>query len=658
MNFLWLFPFLFSIFIFFTIPGFILLDRSNTKIPFWPKIFGGSAVGYVVFTLTSYLFLVLQLDFLIIPTFILVDLYFFRSFLRNLPKKIIPQKNLAIFVFIFLIGIIGQLLIIAPSGWNANGDLLFWSSHAHDGSWHIALMNEVKKGFPFQNPVFAGEKLVNYHIFSDIAPAIFNKYLGFSSLELYFRLFPLLYSLLLGALAFILGKSLGKTNASGFWSAIFIYFGGSFGYIVRLIQGKTIGGESIFWTNQTQSSIGNPPQIVSHIIVLTFLYLFIYLLENKSKILYLISVLLLGSLIVFKVYASIVLLGALFATGAWQIVKDRKFMIISLAILASVLSLVLYLPFYAKTSSFLIFQPWFFIRSMVVADSRLNWLDLELRRQFFLSLKTWKGYLRVFQIELIGFSIFFIGNLGMRFIGLFDFWNFLKTFFKNYFNQLFVLIIVLSLILPLLFLQKGVAGGTGQFLQYFILLFGVLAAISISRFMDKLHNIFLKFSLSALIIILAVPTQIGLLREFYGRSPFTKISKEELSALNFLKKNSPKESVILTPLYDPNLDLKDKIPNIWDWFDTAYVSAFSERRTYFNDYEQVDIMGYDYKERLEIKKEIFTETDPEIVKQKLLSSGVDYLYFLKPITPKVDLNKINLTKVFENNLVEIWSRPF
>jgi len=52
---------------------------------------------------------------------------------------------------------------------------------------------------------------------------------------------------------------------------------------------------------------------------------------------------------------------------------------------------------------------------------------------FFLSLKTWKGYLRVFQIELIGFSIFFIGNLGMRFIGLFDFWNFLKTFFKNYF---------------------------------------------------------------------------------------------------------------------------------------------------------------------------------------------------------------------------------
>ena len=658
MNLLWLLPFAFSVVIFFTLPGFALLDKSKAEISFWPKVFFGSAIGYIVFTLTSYLFLVLNLSFLIIPVFILIDVYFFRSIIKELPKKILLEKNLIILVFVFTIGIAGQLAIIAPSGWQLNGNLLFWSSHGHDGTWHISLMNEIKKGTPLENPVFAGEKLVNYHIFSDIAPAIFNKYLKIPSLELYFRFFPLLYSLLLGTCAFFLGKKIGKTYTAGFWSTFFVYFAGSFGYIVRLIQQRGIGGESIFWTNQIQSSIGNPPQIVSHIVVLTFLYLFIYLLKNQNKILYFISSLLLGSLIVFKVYAAIVILGALSVVGVWQIIKDRKVGIISLTVLSSILSLVLYLPFYAKTSSFLIFEPWFFIRTMIVADSRLNWLDLELRRQFFLSLNTFKGYLRVFQIEVIGFLIFFFGNLGMRFIGLFDFWKFSKTFFKDYFNQLFILIIFLSLAFPLLFLQKGVAGGTSQFLQYFILLFGVLSAISISKLMVKLPNLFLKLALTLIIIILAIPTQIGVLQEFYSRSAYAKITTEELSALSFLRETSKEESVILTPPYDPNLDLKEPIPNIWDWFDTAYVSALSERRTYIDDYEQVDIMGYDYKGRLEIKKEIFTDEKPETVRQKIMQTGGNYLYFPKVLTPKADLEAVGLTKAFENHQVEIWNIPF
>jgi len=87
------------------------------------------------------------------------------------------------------------MAIIAPSGITRGGDLLFWSSNGHDGFWHIALMNEINRGWPFQNPVFAGEKLINYHFFSDLLPAMINKYTGVSSMDLYFRIFPLLYSI-------------------------------------------------------------------------------------------------------------------------------------------------------------------------------------------------------------------------------------------------------------------------------------------------------------------------------------------------------------------------------------------------------------------------------------------------------------------------------
>jgi hypothetical protein len=658
MNPIWILPFALFSFLFFTIPGFLIFEISKSTFGFWQKIFFGTVIGYVIFTLVSYLFLVLGLGILIIPCFIIIDLYFFKSFRKKFVLgPILKGKKLLIVTLVFTIGIIGQLLIISPSGWSANGNLLFWSSHAHDASWHFALVNEIQKmsfGSVVQNPEYAGTKLVNYHIFSDIAPAIFNKYLLIPQIELYFRLFPLLYSILLGTVAYFLGKVLGKSFSAGIWSTIFIYFGGSFGYIATLIQHKGIGGESIFWGSQIQSSIGNPPFIAANIILITFLYLFLKILEKNNRTLFFISAMLLGSLAVFKIYASIVLFFALGIAGVWEIIRERKFRIISLIIPSGILSAILFLPFYGKSSSFLILQPWWYIRAMIADPSRLNWIDLELRRQFYVARGGIRSILRIIEYEGIAFSIFFIGNIGMRFLGLFDLVSSAKTFFKNYFNQVFILMTLLSLIFPLLFLQKGVAGGTANFLEYFILGFGFFAALTTARLIEKIKYNALKLCVGLIIIILAVPTQAALIYQFYSRNPFTKITNAELTALNFVKSNTDKNAIILTPPYDPNLDLKDPIPNIWDWFDTAYVSAFSARRSYFDDYEQVDIMGYDYRSRLAVKQTIFKNPDVNLVKEKLKETKAQILYFPKILHPLVDLTKTGLIKVYENSEVEVW----
>ena len=208
--------------------------------------------------------------------------------------------------------------------------------------------------------------------------------------------------------------------------------------------------------------------------------------------------------------------------------------------------------------------------------------------------------------------------------------------------------ILLSFILPLLFLQKGVASNTGQFLQYFLLLFGILAGIGTSKITTKF-----KF-LIPLIIILMIPTQAGLLKEFYNRPAFAKISSSELQALNFVKNNTPKESVVLTPPYNQYLNLGGVTPNIWDWSDTSYVAAFSGKRTYMDDSEQADIMGYDYNERLEIKKTIFESMDMVKVKEALSQTGTDIVYYPKAMTPKIDLSTVGLTKIFDNQLIEVW----
>ena len=611
-----------------------LLNRLE-KISPWEKLVLGTVIGFVLFTLSLYIFLLIGAPYLIIPSLLLADALSLKVFLSLIRKLSLPPKRqLIVLMLIFLLGTLGQLAIIAPSGRLVNGELLFWSAHGHDGAWHISLMNEMVKGWPLQNPALAGEKLLNYHFFSDIAPAFFQKYLGFSSLDLYFRFFPFLYSILFGASAYLLGKKLGKSFSAGVWSFIFIIFAGSFGYIATLIQHRGVGGESIFWATQPQSSIGNPPQIVSNILILTLFYFLTFFEGFRKKTIFFICTILAGVLVVFKVYAGVVILAALFLSGFWQ-----------LAVAAGVISALLYFPNTSGSTSFLIFEPWWFIRTMVVEPSRLNWIDLELRRQFYLDRGGWRSILRIIEYESIAFFIFFLGNLGTRVIGIIEI---LKS------SRVLVFTIVVSFVAPLLFLQKGVASNTSQFLQYFVLTFGLLAGLSVAKIMKKIKSGFVRIALAVVIIILSVPTQVALLRDFYSRPAFAKINQEELSALNKIRQEYPQDAVVLTPAYNKYTDLKMTVPDIWDWFDTAYVSAFSAKRTYLADTEQVDIMGYDYKERLAFQERIFLEPAAAVLAKEMKERGLTILYFPKTLSPKADFDSKYFERIVENRRVEVW----
>lgn len=620
----------------------------------------GSIVGFVAFTLISYVLIVLNVPFLIIPFTVLGVVFAYRSLVGTVRQiKFRWNAQTWLILAVFVIGILGQLAVISPSGVFQNGNLVFWSAHGHDGVWHIALMEEFKKGYPFQDPSFAGEKLVNYHFFSDIAPAMVSKYLPISDLDLYFRIFPLIYSIFLGASAFYLTRKITNNISASVWATVFTYFAGSFGFIVTYLKNKTIGGESIFWATQPQSSSGNPPQIVSNFLLLTSLYFLItYLQKKKSKLMFSICVLLIGTISAFKIYAGVVLLGALGIAGLWQLIRDHDFGLLLITFFSGILAALLYFPNSSGSTSFLIFQPWWYIRTMVVEPSRLNLIDWELRRQTYISVGRITSYLRVIQLEVTAFLIFFFGNLGMRFLGLWDMVKMSKNSLKNYFNLMFVLIIVISLILPLLFLQKGVASNTGQFLQYFVLLFGILAGITTAQMLSNAKTL-TRVIVTVLMILAIIPTQAGLLNEFYGppnhpRTPFAQITKQELAALKFVKENTPIDSVIVTPPYNQYLNLGDSIPNIWDWFDTSYIAALSARRTYMDDYEQADIMGYDYKPKLEIKKIIFESDNSTEVKAALAKTNANLVYFPLSEKPKVDLNKIGLSMIFQNQSVEIW----
>ena len=615
----------------------------------------GGIFVFSLATLVSYILIVLNIPYLIIPIAVLLLALYFKSLTKAIKSiKSIKLKfdirSFVVFV-VFGLGIIGQLAIVAPSGIYQNGDLVFWSAHGHDGTWHVALMEEMKKamhagrqGYPFQNPIFAGTPLKNYHFFSDILPSVVSRYTGISNENLYFRVFPLIYSIFLGASVFYLTKKITKNFSASIWATIFTYFAGSFGYLI----GK---GESVFWATQIQSSSGNPPQIISNFLFLAAIYYCLVFLDQTSKKLqtkyFLISLILLGTISAFKIYAGVILLLTLSLIGTWNLIfkKDKRLFLLSL--LSGIMALGLYLPNSSNSGSFLIFEPWWYIRTMIVEPSRLNLLDWELRRQTYIYESNWK---RVIWLEGMGFLIFFFGNLGMRFLGL---WEFIKT------NAIFKISIILSLVLPLLFLQKGVASNTAQFLQYFLLLFGILSGIATAKLLGRVKSPIYYILYTIFCVSLMVPTQVRLFKEFYitdakPRPAFTKISSHELEALKFIKENTSESTIIITPPYNQYINLKKDIPDIWDWFDTSYVAALTSRRTYFDDYEQVDIMGYDYRSRLKVKEEIFNGKDPLKVKETIFSTNADLLYFPKAVRPVIDMGKLDLTKLYENSEVEIW----
>ncbi len=642
----------------FTAPGFGVLKMSRVNLrDNLEKYTISTIIGMAAFTLISYLLVIVHARFLLwsfpVFGFFLLIKYFKTIFLRD--KFRLSRAGLVFFVVIIIFGVITQVAINAPSGFNFNGSLLFWSAQGRDGMWHVALMEEMKRNtFPFQNPEYTGHILRNYHFFIDLVMSDFSRMFHFSSLDVYFRFFPVLLSILLGLSSFIFVKAWAKNIKAGLWAMVFTYFAGSFGFVVTLIRNRTIGGETMFWMSQTPSVLGNPPQAAAFILFIGFLFIFLEYLRLR-KVSYLILAGLLGGVTIeFKVYGGLILLGSLFVTGVYELIFKKKYKILILFLGSLIISSALYFPNSKGSGSFIIFQPWWFIQTMIVVN--LGLIDWELRRQTYLAVGRFTSYLRILQLEGTAFLIYLFGNLGVRSIGFIKIARDLIK--RDIVKSINIFIYASSLIaftIPLLFLQKGVVYNSIQFSQYFLLFFGFLAAISASRVIGSLKYNYAKFALAFVIIVLALPTTLGLLWQFYSNKPLAKVDAAELSALNFLK-TTGSDSVILTAPYNQYNQGKNGIPPvpIYDWSDTGYVAALSARRTLISDTQQIDIMGYDYKNLESAREAAFNDTTGKLLSLFIKKYDVDYLYLNMGESSKINYSNLNLARVFVNSEVEIY----
>lgn len=645
------------------IPGFGVIARVRKKLADQEIITLSLALSIVLFVAMAIALALFNLRDLMLPAILAINLIIILKY------KLDAFKSWKIFIkdkfllFLIVTGIFIQGFINFPSGYLYNDGLEFWSSHGHDGLWHVATMESIKKSIPPQNPGFANEPLYNYHYLVDVLMGEFSRIFPFfSSLDLYFRFFPLIFSILMGISVFAFVTRWQNNKIIGYLAILFTYFVGSFGYIVLFIRsGSIFGGETVFWAAQQNTLLGNPPHAISHGLLAAFFLSFLIYLRERNTI-WVGTTFLIGSTLAgYKVSGGFVMLMGLGAASLIDFINKRKFLSLLLPFLLGLSNFLTFNWMTSNGSSFLMFLPWWFVRTMIV--DKLGWMDLELRRQYYLSNGTWNAYLRVLQFELIALAIFIIGNLGMRILGIIELIKkFIKsrgTFLRDPMEVMLIVTMLTGLIIPLLFVQRGLIYNNIQFMQYFLFIFGFYGAISTYKILNATKNGILRVIVIILLVSLSVPTVIGNLVEFYGpnTAPLSKISYPEIVALKYLKENSVADAVILNLPFNPYLKDKFKYQPrpIYAWYDTPYISALSGRSSYLAS-EHVRLLFYpETDERLENKKKFFEQSDFSWNRQFLKNAGISYIYAAKDeLIKPLDIQKNNLEIFFENNEIIIF----
>lgn len=526
----------------------------------------------------------------------------------------------------------------------------FWGPNGHDGIWHIALSESIAQG-SWQLPIFPPYEVENYHIGFDLVLAILHKLTFLPISVLYFQIIPLLIAFLIGTALFLFLSSWEKTQSEIVWALFFLYFGGSLGWIITFFRNGEFGGESMFWSQQSISTLINPPFALSLLLLFLGLYFLKSGLDKKRKTSLIIATFLFGILIQVKAYAGVLALLGLGISGITALFQRRGSTLFKVFSGALIVSLLLFLPKNANSSSIFVFQPFWFLETMMGYSDRLNW------QQFYSAMTNYRlgnDYLRITFFYGIAFCIFIVGNFSLRICGVFHFFK--KRFHIRsieWISIFFLVVITLGIGIPLFFVQDGTPWNTIQFFYYSLIFTGILGGIVLGKFLEKRKKV-LRYIFSILIILLTLPTTFSTLAFVYlPERPPAMVSFYEVDALTFLR--SQPEGIVLTYPYDKyraEAAISNPPRPLYLYESTAYVSAYSGKSVFLEDEVNLAIMNYDWQTRREEVLTFFSSND-QISRQAFLHNAeIQYIYL---VGFQRDVAKTGaLEPIFENEEVTIY----
>jgi hypothetical protein len=356
-----------------------------------------------------------------------------------------------------------------------------------------------------------------------------------------------------------------------------------------------------------------------------------------------------------KVYGGLIVLASLLALALWQFVFKKQKAYFFLFVFSLILGLATYLPASKATTNFVKWEPFWFLRSVIQAPDRMNWVNLELRRQTY---QAYNSTLMVLVIDLVAFFSFFVGNLGTRLLGIKSFFKKALYPFKARPIDLFLLLLFFTGIVPtMLFLQEYLPWNTIQFFYYSIFIFSFFAASGAASLFAKIKFKWLKIGLFCLILFFSLPSTLKTISWHWSEPPTSFLGNAEIEALEFLKNASQKTDLVLAFPFVPGTPDLIPPPVPLSYYNAAYISFFANRHLYLEDQTVATIQGYGLNQRLNQIKFFFSTKNASKARQFLDDKKIRFIYLVDQQSWQADLGeKVDLA--FENKRARIYQvRP-
>lgn len=544
------------------------------------------------------------------------------------------------------------MLVIFPSGtyfcFDNKCGYYFWGAHGRDAIWHLAIAETSFNSIPFVFPTFSGESLYGYNWFLDFVIFLLAKS-GIPSIVLYFKLIPVVWFVAFTGLLLLLARKIKDNSLFVGLFLFYSYFAGSFSYLLKLYHTGTIQDSSVLLPQPILHTMSNLQYAVS---LIFFLMLLIYLKDKKISLKSsIVSGILVFLMLAIKFYAGLI---GLFFAGIYIFINthqslERKKIIATIGCVLILLVFVVlaiiifYNPFQsAKTGFPFAFVPLALVHTITESPDQFYLQGMTDARYY---LQQFGIGPRLITIESLNLLVFLFFYLGTRFFALFYIGIlFLKRKLST-FDAAIVMTIFFSIAVTVTLVQKGVWWNTIQFFFYTIFLLTIyLTRLTHDLFRNKSK---LLVIISLFLIVLSIPTSYDLLWHFIKSSKPSYLSKEEIEALDFLKKQP--EGVIFDQFLKEDMSRYPGPFPMYGYEDSSHIAAFTGKQQYLADIQTLGVSSVPYEKRLERVRKM----DCSILKE------VEYVYEIK-LLPKSrriisKCKEKGVKKIFENKLVTIFS---
>jgi hypothetical protein len=522
--------------------------------------FQGYILGYLNLRIGTYLYCVIAVVFFILN---------YKKYIEEL-KEIAGCFNKKIIIpgIFILVGVICQMLPIFGSGMKYSDGIKFFGNNAADGVMHLAYIRSIADHFPPLEPGFSGLLIHNYHYWGDLVEADIARIWSFPIIHLFFQFFPVLLSILIGIVSFLLVREWGGSRKMALWFLFLLYFASDAAYLVLFALRKPFG----FYTPAIDSGVTqflNMPHMFGKLVFLSALIAIHKWLKTKKYGWGVVTVLLCASLFGFKIYfglyIAIGLFSLFFGKLFYETYKKKRLAFDGqfLLLLASFLlfSLAIFLPHNYGAGGFVfVYLEW--PRSLLGSGS-IDWREWWLRRQVYEDAHNVRNLI-VF--DSLAVLIALISIYGTRLLGfvttkkLFKFLGIEKTL-------LLIPALILFHVLGLFTIQSSGGVNVYNFFSVSAVILSLFAAFILSTFTKKLVGM----TIIIIFIVLTVPRsmyEISSNISKYGSSDFSLVSNEQLDAFRYIRNNTNVNSLVQA---SPNNSLDNTAP---------YVSFFSGRDSY------------------------------------------------------------------------------